>query len=363
MVVPLDWGLGHAARCIPIIKILLNAGFKVVAAAEGDQKILLATAFPAMEIFPVPGYRVRYGSTAGATIAKIFFQIPKILMAINRENRWLRDIIRTKNIAAVISDNRYGLFCKSIPTVFISHQLLIKTSLGKLADGFLQRLNYAFIQRFTFCWVPDAAGPEHLAGELSHPQKLPRVAVRYIGWLSRFGATAAAGEGLLVLLSGTEPQRTILEKKVIAQLAGSGIPTTLVRGLPAASDVLPGSPTLQIFNFKDAGELAVLARSASVILCRSGYSSIMDLLPLHKKCILIPVPGQEEQRYLADYLSGRNLVLYASQGNFSLPHLYVKACSANLSLLPAGDVNSLTAACLELFAYVRSRQPTRALTK
>jgi hypothetical protein len=238
LVAPLDWGLGHATRCIPIIKELKNQRFEIIIAAGAAQKALLQEEFPSLTFVELPGYRIKYGKNRAFTVLRLILSIPKILICIKQENAWLRRFAARECPDLVISDNRYGLALPGIFCVFVTHQLRIRTPFGPWADRFLQRMNYRAIRGFSRCWVPDEEGEGGLAGELSHPRQMPPIPVRYIGWLSRFDGDSGeagdrtAGPGLLVLLSGPEPQRSILEGKILEQ-AGSDVGRmVVVRGLP-----------------------------------------------------------------------------------------------------------------------------------
>ena len=326
LIAPLDWGLGHATRCIPLIKEFLHAGFKVIIAAEGDQKILLQSEFPALEIVHLRGYRLKYGATKLCTVFKIIFQIPKILMAINRENKWLRHFIKGKHLDVIVADNRFGLHNSEIISVFITHQLRIKTSLGKLTDTIIQKVNYHFINQFNYCWIPDAADEKNLAGELSHPAVKPANQIVYTGVLSRINKqNITVTNKLLILLSGPEPQRSIIENILLAQLTKHTYPAILVRGLPAATAIVSPHTAITIYNHLSGPQLQQLINEAEIIISRSGYSTIMDVLPLGKKCILIPTPGQAEQEYLAAWLAYKNYACIGFQHNFSLPLMIEKA--------------------------------------
>ena len=131
LVAPLDWGLGHATRCIPIIKEIIAAGAEVWLAGERNQKELLQQEFPQLPFLELTGYRITYANI-GFRI-KIFLQIPKILRAIRRENSWLKLQMNTHHFDFVIADNRYGLWNKNTFCIFITHQLLIKTFFGRLS--------------------------------------------------------------------------------------------------------------------------------------------------------------------------------------------------------------------------------------
>lgn len=319
LVAPLDWGLGHATRCIPLIHFLANNGYEVLVAAEGKQKLILAEAFPAVTCINLQGYRLQYGKNGLHTLVKILAQVPKILQAIKHEHRWLTQLLSTRRIAAVISDNRYGLYNADIPCYFITHQLHIHTPFGDLVNRLLQRLHYRFIEKFTACWIPDYAGPVNLAGALSHPRHLPANPVHYVGALSRLQQQVAANNNsLVVLLSGPEPQRTLFEQIVLKQLATYEGRAVVVRGLPDVQESLPAFKNVTIYNHLPAATLNTLISGAHIILSRSGYSTIMDVIPLKKKCIFVPTPGQTEQQYLAAYLAQKNVCVAVSQSRFVL---------------------------------------------
>ena len=320
LVAPLDWGLGHATRCIPIIRQLLKEECEVIIGAEGRIESLLKQEFPSLKFLPLQGYHIQYGKNKWDLLGKITMQIPKILERIDEETDWLYSIVEEHHIDAVISDNRYGVHHDDIPTAFITHQLLIKTSLGKLSDGVLQKLNYEFIEQFSECWVPDWEGEENLAGELSHPSKLPSVPVHYIGPLSRFENAGNTSESnpLLIILSGPEPQRSLFEELVAEQLVGLRQEATLVRGLPGESTVLDLPGYIKQYTHLGAAELQSEIEKASMVICRAGYSSVMDLVKMHKRCIMVPTPGQTEQEYLAKHLMQKQYAFTVEQEKFRL---------------------------------------------
>jgi uncharacterized protein (TIGR00661 family) len=326
LVAPLDWGLGHATRCIPIIRQLLKADYEVLIAAEKAQAQLLQDEFPLLRHVPLRGYRLKLGGKSVNTTLKILVQIPKILIQINREHRWLKIFLKKEHVHAVISDNRYGLHSKKIISIFITHQLCIKTPFGKTFEKKLQRLNYHFIDKFSMCWVPDFSNENPLAGHLSHPSTLPATPVRYVGPLSRFEKKEAPCiYRLLILLSGPEPARTILEKILLKKLESFNEKIIFVRGLPGEKKIIPSAPNVEMYNHLSASRLNEKICQSSLVICRSGYSTVMDLTKLGKKCILIPTPRQTEQEYLADYLFQKKIALKVNQKDFSLPQALVAA--------------------------------------
>lgn len=334
LVIPLDWGLGHATRCIPLIKQLQSKGFKVIVGAEGRVKSLLQHEFQQLTVLPLQGYRVRYSKSRALLSLSLFLQVPKILMAIYREHRWLIKLEKVVDIQAIFSDNRFGLFHSSIPSVFLTHQLDIKTG-NALTTRLVRKVNFWFINKYSRCWVPDFEGTLNMAGELSHPPIRPRN-VEYIGGLSRFEKPPASEKsGVLILLSGPEPQRSIFENILLPQLGVYVGNITLVRGLPGDTEVnIPLMPrqTIKIENHLAAKELEHAICAAEWVISRSGYTTVMDLLKLKQRAILVPTPGQPEQEYLAGYLEQQGYFPAASQANFDLAEVLQHATKFQFAL-------------------------------
>lgn len=314
---PLDWGLGHATRCIPIIRSLLEAGHEVVLAGEGKQAILLNREFPRLTVLPLRGYRITYSKKHWQLPFKMAAQLPKIFRSIRHENKWLKEQMEIHSFDLVISDNRYGLFHSGIPSIILTHQLTILTPF-KIGQNWLQHIHYHLLNRFNEIWVPDSAHPPHAAGILSHPRKLPSTPLHYIGWLSRFEPVKTPPSyKFCILLSGPEPQRTILEQKLIGDLQKVKEKILFVRGLPG-EDYLPDfPPNITCKNHLLGAELQEALQSSEWVISRSGYTTVMELLRLQKKAILIPTPGQTEQIYLAQQLLQQQWAFSVEQEKFS----------------------------------------------
>jgi uncharacterized protein (TIGR00661 family) len=320
LLAPLDWGLGHTTRCIPLIRELLSHEAEVFLAGNGAQLEMLAQEFPDLPMLPLRGYDIRYSSRKRGFVWNIIRQLPKINRATQSENAWLKEMVLEYDFDAVISDNRYGLYHPAIPCIFITHQLAIQSPLGRWNEKILQKWNYKYLNRFRECWIPDMAGSQNLAGDLSHPVNKPIIPARYIGLLSRFERKGAAEKKnhLLIILSGPEPQRSILEDKLINEIVHYSGTADIVRGLPATAMLMPSTNQIQFFNHLPAMELNKKIEEAEFVISRCGYSTVMDLVKLQKKSILIPTPGQTEQEYLSRYLSGRKIAYCISQDEISL---------------------------------------------
>ncbi len=324
LLAPLDWGLGHATRCIPLMTNLIEScSAKITVAATGPQQAIIREAFPETQFLTPPLYDIKYHKNRAVTVARLVFAMPGILQTIRAEAKWLEAVLREQHFDAIISDNRYGLSNPAIPSYFITHQLLVKTAFGDAVNRLLQRRLYKLINRFSECWVPDYANEPSLAGELSHPAHLPAIPLRYIGPLSRLKAIPPNGNTqLLVLLSGPEPQRTLLENRILAQWnARPGESMVLVRGLPLEKTTLTPIRNARIYNHLATDELSQELANARAVLCRSGYSSIMDLLPLEKQCFMVATPGQTEQEYLARFLAAQGRITAIQQHQLQLTEL------------------------------------------
>lgn len=319
LIAPLDWGLGHATRCIPIIQSFQDLGIDVVIAAEGAGAALLSKEFATIRIIPLRGYRIQYAKTAIGLMGKLIQQVPKILNSIKGEHLWLEKIIQEEKIDLVISDNRYGLFTNQVPCVFITHQLIIKTPFDFL-EKIIQKINYRFISRFSACWVPDAASEVNIAGLLSHPTKLPEIPVSYMGIISRMEQKETQGTqfNYCFLLSGPEPQRTILENQILNCLPKLDGNIILVRGLPSVNNAIAVPQNTKVYHHLPTNELESILSASDLIICRSGYTSIMELVGLKKNALLIPTPGQTEQVYLAEKLFKDQRFFRADQEELNL---------------------------------------------
>jgi len=319
---PLDWGLGHATRCIPIIRELNDAGYKVIIAAEGPVKELLQREFSENLFIPLEGYNIKYAKNPFWLPVKLLAQVPQLFLIINKEHRWLKKVVKEYRIDMIISDNRFGLFHKTVPAVYITHQLFIKTG-NSFSEKIVQRIHRWVIKKFDECWVPDFEKENDIAGLLSHPAKSLNN-IKYIGCLSRFKKKEHREKEnkLLILLSGPEPQRSIFENLLLQQVENFKGKILFVRGLPGNIHTAPATQTCKAnIIFKThlpAEELCDAIQQSEMVLCRSGYTTIMDLIKLQQKAILVPTPGQPEQEYLADYLQSKNVFYSVTQHNFNL---------------------------------------------
>ena len=317
LIAPLDWGLGHATRCIPIIRELLTRECTVLVAGSGDSLLLLKNEFRYLTFFTLPSYNPVYATSKKMTW-KILTQVPKFVKAIKAEHRQIESLVEEYNIDVIISDNRYGCWSRKTRSIFVTHQLNILMPKGlRWLQPFIHFLNKKFIEKFSACWVPDF--PEKslsLSGKLSERNEKRVNIIKHIGPLSRFSGTNNQEHqyDLVCVFSGPEPQRSIFEKKVKEQLRDSGLRYFVIRGVLSHE---PGSSENEA-AFLNSGALEVVMSRALMVIARSGYSTIMDLAVLGKRGILVPTPGQTEQEYLADRWKEKGAFYSAPQHKFNL---------------------------------------------
>jgi len=320
---PLNWGLGHASRGIYIIRKLLDHNFKVILGAEGESLALLRKEFPDLPYVSFHSFRVEY-TKRFPLMVKLLFHLPVMAIGIAREHRMLKHLIRDYKVDLVISDNRYGLWNRAVTTVIITHQLSIRLpSWLSLFQYPLYRLISRRLRKFNHLWIPDQEGGKSLSGDLSQKYPIPLHA-RFIGIVSRFmdnrivPSEESGTFSILVILSGPEPQRSILEDNICNQLEGKDFNVLVVRGLPSGKEEWITRNNIVLAPHLPSDRLKTLISTTETIISRAGYTSIMDLVVLKRKAILIPTPGQTEQEYLARYMAKQGFFLFSEQKNFNL---------------------------------------------
>jgi UDP-N-acetylglucosamine:LPS N-acetylglucosamine transferase len=352
LISPLNWGLGHAGRMIPLALELRKRGHEIIFGVDRSIIPVIEKDLPDIKIIELPGARIRYSGILPQYIS-IFLQVPHIVAASFRENSALKHLARELKPDIIISDNRFGFFHKDIFSVFVTHQLRIPfPKCLKFLEPAAAWLNRKIIGNFDLCLVPDYPGNENLSGRLSHQLKLPDN-VFYMGPLSRFRGASAGGAvksetdmgetGLseadmgetdlgeadlgvskinlphpywCLILSGPEPQRSILFEKVIEALPG--IRLVILCGSPAPYCQKDPDNTTMITD-PDTATMKQVISGSSLVISRAGYSSVMELVSLGKGGVIIPTPGQTEQEYLGQYNNGRHGFITMKQND--LEHL------------------------------------------
>ncbi len=310
LVAPLNWGLGHASRCVPLVQRLLNEGHEVILGGDGESLTLLRKHFPKLRYTYLAPLNLRY-SKGQRQVWAMIKAMPRLLKWAIQDHLMLKTLLREEHIDQVISDNRFGLYNKQTECVYVTHQLHIMLPNGwKWAEGIASRMHARVYARYNKVWVPDYEDPQQsLAGDLSHPQNVQCTMynVQYIGPLSRFEMSKdrdieiSKQYDVIAVLSGLEPHRTLLENEIIARYQDSAEQVLIVQGLMHRPNTRIKRGNLTIVPYMGDKELVSALLGANHIIARSGYSTIMDLEALGRmdKAELIPTPGQPEQEYLA----------------------------------------------------------------
>jgi uncharacterized protein (TIGR00661 family) len=302
---PLDWGLGHISRDLPLIREFAKHGHRVVVAASDIICQWIQNEAPSIETTPFDGPDIKY-SEKGFSFGKMALQLPRLLFWPAKEKNRIKELVDIYQPHLIISDNRYGARHQKVFSVIITHQLYIKLPRRlKWAEYPLHLLVKYLIRQFDECWIPDLPGSQSLAGDLVHKYALPENAL-LIGPLSRFDSFQSAADSIppensvLTIISGPEPQRSILEnllKKALTQHHGK---KTLITGKIEPNEE-KNNTKLTTIPHQSTPEMIKQIRCHNLIISRSGYSTIMDMYYLKRNIVIIPTPGQTEQEYLGDY--------------------------------------------------------------
>lgn len=318
LIAPLNWGLGHATRCIPIIRALQENNYIPIIASDGIALELLRKEFPQIKTLELPSYQIEYAKNGANFKWKLIKNGPKMMRAILEEKKIIQNWIEKYAIDGIISDNRLGVFSKKIPSVFITHQLNVMTG---NTTWITSKIHQSIIKKYTECWVPDLSGIPNLTGKLGHIDN-PNLKTKYIGPLSRLQKKLLPNKyDLLVILSGPEPQRGMLEKHLKKEIVKYDGNVIFIEGNIEKEQKTTTIRNVTYYNFMNSTELEQAFNESEMVLCRSGYTTIMDLAQLRKKAFFIPTPGQYEQEYLAKKLKKEGLVPYATQDDFRMENI------------------------------------------
>lgn len=320
LITPLDWGLGHATRCVPLIEQELTLGHEVHLASNGRALAFLRQTFPILPCHELPDYAVTYPK------ANLYWpllrQLPKVFLAIMREYRVVQALHQKYHFDKIISDQRFGCYIPGIFNAFISHQIHLPAQ-HWFGGAIVQWINEFWIRNyFQESWIPDWEAYPGLAGDLSHPP-LVGVKTRYLGPLSRLKKVEAPVRyRIAFVLSGPEPQRSIWEAEIREQV--KAFPEErffMLQGKPEVPFFESQEGNLLVSPHLDSNQLSLLFAQSALIVCRSGYSTLMDLAYTERPAYLVPTPGQPEQEYLARMLGAQGQYAWGKQEEWDLGQL------------------------------------------
>ncbi len=296
-----SWGLGHATRSLPIIRRLIGEGCEVSIATHGRSlNLLKKELMSGVEYIELADYPLPYSSKGAMLVPKLLFSIPQFISAMRREHEYV--VRHEEEYDLIVSDSRYGFYSLRTASVLMSHQLrYMSPGRIKILERGTEYLTLYFKRKYKSIMVPDFE-ENGLAGDLAHNLSLIKEdEVHYIGPLSDFRREECTEDiDFFFSVSGPEPQRTLLEEKILSQVEDiEGRVVVTLGKSETEKKVERGHTTLYTFLTKE--ERNALLNRSKLIISRSGYSTIMDLCILGKKALFIPTPGQTEQEYLSDY--------------------------------------------------------------
>ena len=266
----------------------------------------------------MPSYNIEYSKKGENFKWKLLKNSPKTIKGILSEQKIIEQWIKEYQLIGVISDNRLGLYTNKVPSVFITHQLKVMSGNTTWLSS---KIHSIIINKYQECWVPDAEGTPNLSGKLGHLENT-NLKIKYLGVLSRLNYKKLKKQyDVMVLLSGPEPQRTMLEEKLLSEFKEYPKKVVFVKGKVEAEQKMEQIGNVTVYNYIQATQLEKTINQSELVLSRSGYTTVMDLAKLKKKAFFIPTPGQFEQEYLAIQLSKDGLVPTALQDNFSIKDL------------------------------------------
>lgn len=319
LVTPLNWGLGHATRCIPLIHDFLQKDYKVILASDGRALELLKIEFPHLKTLELPSYNIFYPQRF--FLLCMLLQFPRVVYAIIAEHLRIRKFVRQYQINEILSDNRFGCFHSKCKSIFMTHQLHIIIP-NPILQRIIRWINKTWIRTFfTECWIPDEENEPNLSGKLSHGINMPDL--YYIGILSRMKRLNNKKEyDWIAVLSGPEPQRTFLEQKIIKQAKANhkDYKALIIGGKSEKQEQYDIKDNIKYLSFLSTKELNEAMCAAKVVICRSGYSTLMDLMKTKNRAILIPTPKQTEQEYLAQHFLEQGIFFSQNQDEFDLEY-------------------------------------------
>ena len=357
LVAPLDWGLGHATRCVPVVREFLRAGAEVELAVVKANANFFREVFPELRQRLAPSYNIVYPKH-GYNMALWLLKNSVHLNAVMRyEHHFAEEMVKRHGYDVLFSDNRFAFYSKNALSIYMTHQRRIAFPRAFAAFERIGVMWHANIMRkFDEVWVPDLEIYPGYAGSLSHSGATPgEKPMRYVGTLSRFSEMGNDGNALgnapapvdlerevdlmsvsefmahsanvewdaapekrtsgnhsfemranykvVAVVSGVEPARTQFEQQLreaLQQIPGQHM---MILGKPSAEQKTWTEGNIEFHTHLATNNFAEAVKRADFVVSRGGYSTVMDMAELGAKCIFVPTPGQFEQIVLAHDLS------------------------------------------------------------
>lgn len=315
-----SWGLGHATRSLPVIRKLIKENNEVTIISNGRSLELLKNEIGEdIEYFDIPDYPMLLSKNSRQFMAKSVVYWPSFIARMESGLQKLKKILENRKCNRIISDARYDIYSRKIPSFFISHQIRIMNPLRiKMFERGSEIFNLFFFKRFCGVIVPDYMD-DNLSGDLSHNlRRIDENKLYYTGALSDFKRLKTKKDiDYLISISGPEPQRTMLEEKLIPQINDLKGKIVVTLGKTENKDKFINK-NIETYSFLTKEKREEYLNRAKLVVSRSGYSTILDLAVIGIKALMIPTPGQIEQEYLGQYHNKKGTFYSVFQNNINL---------------------------------------------
>ncbi|KYK26993.1 hypothetical protein AYK20_03045 [Thermoplasmatales archaeon SG8-52-1] len=315
-----SWGLGHATRSLPVIRKLIKEDNEVTIISNGRSLDLLKKELGNnIDYYDIPDYPMLLSKNSRQFMAKSVVYWPSFIAKMESGLQRLKKLLENKKCDLIISDARYDMYSRKIPSFFISHQMRI---MNPLRIGIFERgseiFNLFFFKRFAGIIVPDYQ-EDNLSGDLSHNlNRIDENKLHYVGVLSDFKKKKLKKDiDYLISISGPEPQRTMLEEKLLPHVKDLNGKTIITLGKTESIDKL-NRKGIETYSFLPKDKRQEFLNRTKLVISRSGYSTILDLAVIGTKALMIPTPGQVEQEYLSKYHNKKNTFYSINQDKIDI---------------------------------------------
>lgn len=315
------WGLGHATRDLVLIRELLDAGHEVtILSTERALQLLRGELGTRCGYLDLPDIPKPLGRKALYFYIKMSFSMPIVFWTFWREHQFVRHLNRNRHFDRIVSDTRYGIFLREIPSYYIVH------SLRQIVPGrpwHLERM-VELVQRGLLAGARKILIPDQrengLAGDLCHNLTcFDGRELEYMGILSSVQRRRADPDiDYFITVSGAEPQRSIFERLVLEQLHDLKGEVVVALGKPDVPRSVASDGRVEVHSFMDRKQQEEMMNRARLVVSRSGYTTMMELAELGKQALLIPTVGQSEQEYLGAYHEKLGTMHTVTQPHLSL---------------------------------------------
>lgn len=320
---PLNWGLGHVSRTIPIIQKLIHQNNEVLICCDQEQETFYRHYFPQLQYIFHQGYPFQFKGKGNWTL-DLLSNFNTLHRRLITEKQEVQRLVDTFQPDLIISDQRYGFISKQVKSVIISHQLKLPLPTW----NFLPQIwNQKLLTDFDEIWIPDIEN-HLLSGDLS---KKKMKNIHFLGFCSRFSSffeqnkekaeSSSPIYKYLGVISGPSPYKEQFFELLCQKLIKTDQNSAIIVPKGVNVDLFKESKKLTFFISPNVHQFSELLLQSEKIISRAGYSTLMDLTVLKKEAILIPTPRQFEQIYLAKLHKNNKMWTFLSEKDWKVTEL------------------------------------------